>query len=125
MWKAPQRPNNRVTQSYNDGIVAIYSVVNTAQPGYQPEEMLIEKCVLRYEERQFGVQRYYSAKQNQAEIERVIRTPRMQSVSNQDMAITEDGTLYGIGMVQAVMDVYPPSMDITLTKIDRDYEVIE
>ncbi len=71
-----------------------------------------------------GIQRYYAAQQNQIQIERVIRVQRGIAVDNQNVAVTEDGHQYRIDLVQAVMDVYPPSLDITLAKIDHEYEVI-
>ena len=39
------------------------------------------------------------------------------------MAITEDGEQYRIDLVQTVTDVYPPSMDLTLARIEQKYEV--
>lgn len=59
-WKAPYRPNNQVTQSYNDGVVTVYAVTDSARPGYQPKAALVQppKAVLRYEEQRLGIQRY-------------------------------------------------------------------
>lgn len=119
MWQAPNRPKGEITQSYNDGVVTIYSVTDGAQPGYQPAPVLAEKIALRYEERRMGLQRYYQAMQDQVKIERVLRTPRAGGVTSQDVAITEDGRRYRVYMVQAVTDVYPPSVDITLSTIDQ------
>ena len=119
MWKAPNRPRNEITQSYNDGVVTIYSVSDVAQPGYQPQIELTEKIKLRYEERSMGLQRYYQAMQNQVQIERVLRVQRTNKITSQDVAITEDNTRYKIYMVQAVSDVYPPSVDITLSKFEQ------
>lgn len=124
MWKAPRRPAREITEPYNDGLVTIYAVANIAEPGYRPVEDLTKKLTLRYEEQRLGIQRYYSGQQNQVEIERVIRTPRVANVSNQDVAITEDGRQHKIEMIQVVIDVYPPSMDITLARIEQDYEVL-
>ena len=119
MWKAPSRPLAEISQSYNDGVVTIYAETDGAEPGYQPVPTLTEKIVLRYEERRLGIQRYYQAMQNQVEIERVIRTQKVGNVTSQDVAVTECGKRYGIGMVQAVQNVYPPSQDITLTRIEQ------
>lgn len=119
MWKAPNRPRNEITQSYNDGVVTIYSVADVAKPGYQPQIELTEKIKLRYEERSMGLQRYYQAMQNQVQIERVLRVQRTNKITSQDVAITEDNTRYKIYMVQAVSDVYPPSVDITLSKFEQ------
>ena len=124
-WKAPYRPrtDNRVTQNFGDGVVKIYSVTNSAQPGYQPVPALTLKCVLRYEEQRLGIQRYYTGRQNQVEIERVLRVPRYGGITNQDVAVTEDGRQFRIDMVQNVTDVYPASLDLTLAKIEQEIEV--
>ena len=83
------------------------------------------KNTVRYQERQLGIQRYYAGRQNQVQIERVIRVPRGVSVDTQDVAITEDGHQFRIDMVQAVIDVWPASLDLTLAKIAVEYEVEE
>ena len=123
MWKAPNRPSNRITQPYNDGLVKIYSVVDVAAPGLRPVEKLHLKGAFRYEEQRLGIQRYYSGQQNQVSIERVVRVPKANSISSQDVAITEDSHQYRIDMVQKVDGVWPPSLDLTLARVDQDYEV--
>ena len=70
-WKTPYRPRGEITQCYNDGLVTIYAVTDSAQPGRLPVEKLECKAVLRYEERRLGIQRYYAGKQVQVEVERV------------------------------------------------------
>lgn len=124
-WKAPYRPRNdgMVTQSYNDGVVTICCVTDAAKPGFKPQPSLALKMELRYEERRLGLQRYYEGRQNQVQIERVLRVPQRPGLSSQDVAITEDGEQYRIDLVQTVTDVYPPSMDLTLARVDQKYEV--
>lgn len=121
MRKTPFRPGNEISQTYPSGVVRIYAVENAAAPGYKPVERLIHQITLRYEEQRLGIQRYYSGRQNQSQIERVIRVPRAGRVSNQDVAITEDGYRYRIDLVQAVIGVYPPSSDLTLARLDQNY----
>lgn len=120
-WSRPYRPktDNGVTQPFTSGIVIIYSERNVAPPGYIPQVQLTEKVTLRYEERSLGLQRYFNAQQNQVQVERVIRCPRYAGVTNQDVAETEDGTRYRIDMVQAVMDAYPPCMNLTLARYEQ------
>lgn len=120
-WQAPYRPNKQVTQSYNDGVVTVYAVTDSAQPGCQPRPTLVRpaKAVLRYEEQRLGIQRYYDARQNQVEVERVLRTPRTGYITNQDVAVTEDGRQYRIDMVQTVEGIYPPSQDLTLARYEQ------
>ena len=122
-WKAPHRPDNEITQEMNSGVVKIYSVEDSAQPGYQPKPSLTLKLTLRYEEQRLGINRLYLSRQNQAEIEKVIRVPRQDSISNQDVAILESDSQYSIDYTQTVQDVYPPCLDLSLVKIEQDYEV--
>lgn len=117
-WTAPYRPANEVTQDYNDGIVTIYAAADSAQPGYQPKPTLTKKYTLRYDEQRVGIQRYYEAMQNQVQVERVLRVPRAK-ITNQDIAETEDGVKYRIDLVQTVDLVYPPSLDLTLTRYEQ------
>ena len=119
-WKAPYRPSNEVTQGYNSGVVTVYAVTDSARPGYQPVEQLTEKIKLRYEEQRLGIQRYYNAMQNQIRVERVIRVPRAEQITSQDVAETEDGRRYRIDLVQTVDGVWPPSQDLTLVKYQQE-----
>ena len=119
MWKAPQRPHKKVSQTYNDGLCRVFSESDESQPGYQPQIALSEKIRLPYENRKLGIQRFYSGRQNQTEISRVIRVPHAGNVSNLDTVITEDGARYRIDLVQPVPDVYPASDDLTLVKYEQ------
>lgn len=122
-WRAPHRPDNEITQELNSGVVYIYSVEDSAQPGYQPKPALKLKLTLRYEEQHLGINRLYLSRQNQAEVEKVIRVPRQDSISNQDVAILENGSQYSIDYTQTVQDVYPPCLDLSLVKVEQNYEV--
>lgn len=119
MWRAPNRPEGTISQSFVDGLVWICEAEDTAEPGYKPEPKLRRKVKLGYEERKLGIGRYYQAMQNQVHAERVIRVMRVKGISNQDYAETEDGTLYRIDLVQAVRDVYPPCLDLTLARTEQ------
>lgn len=124
MRQIPFRPDDRrITQSFRDGVVRIYTVTDAAQPGYQPRPAPTLLETLFYQERRVGLQRYYSGKQAQVQVERVIRTQTRPSVNPQCIAVTEDGEQYGIDLVQQVTDAYPASMDLTLTRIEQKYEV--
>ena len=124
MRKVPFRPADRqITQPYRDGVVKIYTIADAAQPGYQPKPTPTPVETLFYAERRVGLQRYYSGKQAQVQVERVIRTQMRPAVNPQCIAVTEDGTQYGIELVQQLQDIYPPSMDLTLVRIEQKYEV--
>lgn len=124
MWKAPYRPDNKITQSFNDGIATIWSVSDDAALGNTPTRRLKEiKMKARYEERRLGVQRYYVAQQNQIQISRVLRIPAGTEITNQDILVDERGVQYRIDLVQIVTNVFPKSMDLTLYRIDQKIEV--
>ena len=124
MRKTPFRPDDRrITQSYRDGVARIYTVTDGAAPGYQPRSVLTLLETLFYQERRVGLQRYYAGRQAQVEVERVIRTQLRPAVNPQCVAVTEDDEQYGIELVQQVQDVYPPSIDLTLVRIEQKYEV--
>ena len=123
MWRAPNRPNHEITESYNDGIVNIYTVQDGAAPGYRPVPVLVLVKRMRYQERYLGINRLYSGRQNQVDIQRIVRVQKVPGVSNQDVAITEDGQQYRIDSVQDVIGAYPPSLDLTLATVEQEYEV--
>lgn len=114
-WRAPRRPEHKVTQEFNDGKLTVYRVTDEAEPGYLPREKLTEVVSLPYATRKVGLYRYYQAKQDQTRVQRVLRVPQpAQEITNLDRVITEDGREYRIDLVQTVPDVYPRSLDLTL-----------
>lgn len=123
MWRTPNRPNHEITESYNDGIVNIYTVQDGAAPGYRPMPVLVLVKRMRYQERYLGINRLYSGRQNQVDIQRIVRVQKVPGVSNQNVAITEDGQQYRIDSVQDVIGAYPPSLDLTLATVEQEYEV--
>ncbi len=125
MRKNPFRPDNEISQTYNSGVVSIYRVTDEAEPGYAPVPRLELRVTLHYEELRLGLLRFYSAKQDQVQVERVLRAPRRPEVSPQDVAVTEDGRQFQIELVQTAEGVFPPSMDLTLKKVERIYELPE
>lgn len=123
MRETPFRPNNEISQQFNDGMVKIYNVTDKAEPGHQSKEELELKYSLAFEERALGINRLYLSRQNQAEVERVIRVQRV-NISTQDVAITHDGKQYRVDTVQAVQGVYPPSLDLSLRAVEQKFEVM-
>ena len=111
-------------QTFNDGIVNIYSVSNIADPGKLPKDGLkVKSSGLRYEERTVGMGRFWTAKQANARIDLLIRTPQLRSVSTLDIAIPKDGNQYKIAQVQYPKDVEPPAMDLSLQRLEVAYDI--
>lgn len=120
--KLPGRTDNDISQAFNDGVVEIYTVTDGAPHGRQPRPVLAPKVKLHFAERAFGVQRNYTARQNNVQVEKVVRCMDHGDVSPQDVAIIQ-GKQYRVDMVSVVPDVYPPCVDITLAKTEQIYEV--
>lgn len=118
----PTRPTAEITQQFNDGVIQIYTLSDAETCGMQPKITGALRLTLRYAEQRLGINRLYLARQNQAEVERVVRVPR-RPISNQDGAVTEDGQQYGIESVQSVPDVWPPCLDVSLKRIDQIFEL--
>lgn len=109
---------------FHDGLVAVYRVENKAGPGEKPVERLVEKAVLRYNRRTVGIQRHYAALNAGAKVDLLLRTWYRPGVSPQDVAVpTQDGRQYRITLVQVPEGVMPPVMDLTLQRLERDYEM--
>ena len=120
-WRAPDRKPGKITQTYNDGVAKIYTVTDTAVPGYAPVRTETLIMTIPFEHRTVGVARYYSAAQNQIRITGLIRVPAISGVTSQEIAEIGE-TKYRIDQVQTVSGVYPPSMDITLTEYEQREE---
>lgn len=110
-------------QTFNDGIVSIYSVADISEPGGMPQEGLTLKRSLRYKERTVGISRFYSALQNNVNVSSVLRCPCLRNVSTQDIAIPNNGKQYAIRQIQYPEDIYPPVMDLTLERIEQTYAI--
>lgn len=108
---------SRKTQTFNDGFLTIWAAEDTAAPGDAPKPGLVRKYGLRYAERSIGVTRAYLAMQTGKQIDLVLRCQRV-PVDPLDIVIPNDGRKYRIELVQYPADTVPPSMDLTLRRLD-------
>lgn len=112
------------TQTFNDGVANIYSVGNISPPGGMPKEGLTLKVgPVRYKERTVGMSRFWTAMQTNARVSRLLRMPKITTVSSQDVIIPTDGEQYKVLQVQYPEDIYPPVMDLSLERIDATYDI--
>jgi hypothetical protein len=112
------------SQQFNDGVVRIYEVTNTAPPGGMPTDGITLKQTLRYRERTVGLTRRNFARQDGVVIRYVLRCPLLRDVSAQDVAIPNDGKQYRIWDVQYPEDTDPPVMDLTLEEMRAEYDIV-
>ena len=110
--------------AFCDGLVTIYRVENSAAPGEKPKKRLAPKGSLRYQRRTVGIQRHYAALNAGARVDLLLRVPYRPEVSPQDVAVpAPDGKQYRITLVQVPEDVTPAVMDLTLERLERDYDM--
>src|SRR5678810_807429 len=101
------RPKS-ITQAFNDGILSVYKIGNIAEPGNMPKDGLTLKFSnIQYEERTVGITRNSLAKQEQSEIEQLVRIPRIDGISVHDVVILTDGKQYDIYQSQNINNVEP------------------
>lgn len=113
------------TQTYNDGVLNVYAISNTAASGDKPKDTATLKVGgLRYDERTVGMSRYWIAMQAQEKIDLLVRAPRIDSVNSKDIVVPNDGYQYRIKQIQYPKEVLPKSMDLSLERLESHYEVI-
>lgn len=90
--------------TFDDGILTIYTVTNTAQPGQMPVEGLEEKEKYYYGFDTLGINRYYTALQAQQQIEAVVNVPGWGDIAATDICALDNGDQFRIVMRQATSD---------------------
>lgn len=110
--------------SFNDGIADIYTVENAALPGDKPADKLSDRRTVRFANRTVGAVRFFTAKQADAKIDRMIMIPKGIKVSPQDVVIlvSEDENQYGIEQVQNKTDTRPHTTLISLRRLESKYD---
>lgn len=96
-------------QTFNDGVLYLFET--------DKDNKIIEKTKknLRFGNRTIGVKRYYSARQNDIELKKVIHIHRNLNVVT-DMAAVIDNTRYKIEQVQHYADTNPPVTVLSLSQ---------
>ncbi|MCM1026521.1 MAG: hypothetical protein NC432_08780 [Roseburia sp.] len=108
-------------QTFNDGVCRICSLENAGEKGRLPVMELREKAGRApFENRRVGVKRFFDAKQENVEIDKVIRIPDAYQVSTQDVCIL-DGIQYGVYQVQSVPGAIPGAQDLSLKRLEEKY----
>ena len=112
------------SQTYNDGVLKVYSVKNGAEAGNLPKKSISLKIdSLCYEERTVGMSRFWTASQEHTKIDRLLRTPKIDSVVRDDVIIPIDGKQYTIKQIQYPPDVEPACMDLSLERVTVAYDI--
>lgn len=110
---------------FNDGVLKMYTVGNIAGPGDMPKDGLILRfsSSIPYEEKTVGVTRYNAGKQNHNIIEQLLRIPRVKGISRNNIVVPIDGQQYRIEQIQTINDVEPRCLDLSLERVEQDYDI--
>ena len=110
--------------TFDDGILTIYEVTNSAQPGAKPAPALIEKSRHYFGFETLGITRYYTALQADQKIATVVDIPEWHNIKTTDICILEDGGQYTVAMVQPTKDEDGLRiMKLSLERVSQTYEV--
>lgn len=108
--------------TFDDGILTIYREENMAKPGERPVPGLVEKEKFYFSFDTLGINRYYTAMQNQQQIEAVVNIPGWSDIVSTDICVLESGQQYKIGMLQPMTDENGQRITkISLERISEDY----
>lgn len=97
------------------GILTIYALENVAEPGYMPEERLVQKCTAFFSYRTIGVNRLYAAIGANRQIDLLVRCWNTEIDPAWEYVIIDDEQ-FRIDLAQPTDD----ATDLTLTRIDND-----
>ena len=112
------------SQKFNDGIVKIYTVDETCEPGETPVKSIILKATLRFKQRTVGYNRVYVESQGDIRVDNLIRCPLLKSIKALDIAVIGNEQ-YKIKRIQEIVEVMPKSMDLTLERLEGGLYDIE
>lgn len=102
------------------GILTMYSLQNTADPGLRPREQLVEVCRAYYNELRIGVTRAYAAMSANQRIDKLVRCSKTEVPIDAEYVILEDGLQYRITLKQK----HGLDCDLTLVRQEAMLDVI-
>ena len=109
---------------FDAGVLKIYTLKNTSDPGAMPAEQLVFRSDHFYGERTVGYGRQYAAMGVSEQVDMLVRIWRDSGVRIGMYAVPEDGEQYRINNAQQVSDEDGlPCTDLSLRRLDRRYDV--
>jgi len=103
--------------TFDDGILKIYTTINTAENGAKPLLKLQLKESYYFGFDVMGINRYFTALQAKSQLEHVVNIPGWGDIRTTDIAELEDGSQYRIVMIQPQMD--EAGLRITKLSLER------
>lgn len=108
--------------TFDDGIATLYEVGNVSDKGNKPKVGIKRKkdqFYFQYET--LGLNRYYTALQNQQKLEAVITIPEWPKISTEDALFLENEKCYRIRMIQPTYD--ENALRVTKLSLERWEEI--
>lgn len=102
--------------TFDDGIIKIYEVKNSAENGKKPKYELFAKCKHYFGFETVGITRYRTAQQTKNKIENLVHVPEDRNIYADDICILEDGMHYKCGLIQHTV---VNGMRITKIELER------
>lgn len=104
------RIKNRNFETYNDGILTICKTE-------RGREIVKDRYSgIRFGIRTVGIKRFYEAKVNSNEIDKLVSIQRLPDIDRKDIILIDDEQ-YRIEQIQEKRDVKPPSLYLSLEKV--------
>lgn len=112
--------------TFDDGILKIYRLENTAQKGDMPSEQLIYISSHYFGYGQLGIKRYYIALSNKQQIECVVNIHFDNEIKVYDIVEDETNSFFRIAMIQHDFDDDGLRYTkLSLERLNDDYKKIE
>ena len=109
--------------TFDDGILKVCGVTNTAESGDKPKYELTEKARFYFSFDVLGIQRYFTALEAKAELSHVVNIPGWNELDPRDIVVLEDDKQYRLAMVQPMKD--DNGLRITKLSLERISECYE
>ena len=106
---------------FDDGILKIYSLENTAEKGDKPKEQLVYKSSFYFGYDELGITRYYTALTNNQRIECVVNIELDPNVRVLDVVEFEDGSLFRIQLLQRKKEDGLIYLKLSLERLNDEY----
>ena len=103
--------------------IMICSLTQIQDPGAKPQYKLQEEQLVAYEERRLGFSRFYEAKTAGDKIDRVLRVWKDPTIRPGMYVVDEDFVQYRISLVQLAIDKGLEYFDLTLERLDSNYDI--
>lgn len=115
----------QIDQQYDDGVIKVYGTKDISAPGeYENIQTVVKHSRVCYQDRTVGYNRFMQGRQIDMEISRLIRIPKLSDIHTFDVIETEDGEQFQIEQIQRPSEVYPASLDLSLSIVKQRVEVV-